>query len=196
MMAKVGASIRYNLGSLARFSGRDSRGQFWPYAIVTFLTAMALGYMAMIPMMFGMLNGFMRAIAEGPDQSPAEKPPGVHGLEASLMSDMTLFMQISLVINLLFVALIAAAAVRRLHDRERSGLWALITLPFWIAGWALSWWNGADYMFATAPDMRLIQLAMLVSWVGWGTLIWLIVILAGDGTKGENRYGTEPPPTA
>ena len=200
-MAKVGASIRYNLGGLARFSGRDSRGQFWPYAIVTFLTAMALGYIAMMPMMFGMLNGFMRAFAENPDEwlaepAPDGKAPGLQALEAELLPDMTLFMQLSLVINLLFVLLIAAALVRRLHDRDRSGLWALITLPFWVASWALTWWNGADYMFAAAPDMRLVQLAMLVSWVGWGTLVWLIVILAGDGTKGENRYGAEPPPTA
>ena len=156
---------------------------------------MALVYLAMIPMMFDMLNGFMRAF-EDPERLVEPGPDGLDTLNAALMPDMTLFMQLSLVINLLFVALIAAAVVRRLHDRDRSGLWTLITLPFWIFCWVFAWWFGPNSMCAPAPDMRLVQLSMLSSWVAWGTLIWLIVILAADGTKGETRHGAEPLPTA
>jgi hypothetical protein len=32
-MSGIGASIRHNLGGLLSFSGRQTAGQFWPYAI-------------------------------------------------------------------------------------------------------------------------------------------------------------------
>lgn len=35
-MARIFASLRHNLLGLARFSGRDARQTFWPFAIVVF----------------------------------------------------------------------------------------------------------------------------------------------------------------
>ena len=99
---------------------------------------------------------------------------------------------ISILINALFVSLIAAAAVRRLHDRDRSGLWALLPLPFWIAAWTISAMLDPRAMFSPTPeDAWLYQLSMLNSLPAWGMLIWLIVLLAGEGTKGDNRYGQD-----
>jgi uncharacterized membrane protein YhaH (DUF805 family) len=47
-------------------------------------------------------------------------------------------------------------------------------------------------MFSPTPeDARLYQLSMLNSLPVWGMLIWLIVLLAGEGTKGANRYGPD-----
>ncbi len=193
-MAKLTESFRYNLTRLATFSGRESRGQFWPYAIALFLGAMALSYLAFIPAMVDMLTRLGRFVEENPGRSLIEpqqgKPPGT--LPQELMPDMTSYLQISILINALFVLLIAAAAVRRLHDRDRSGLWALLPLPFWMAAWAMSLSMDPGAMFSPTPeDARLYQLSMLNSLPVWGMLIWLIVLLAGEGTKGENRYGPD-----
>ena len=47
------ASIRYAFGSVLRFSGRDGRGLFWPWAIFVFLLMQAASMLVMIPVMFG-----------------------------------------------------------------------------------------------------------------------------------------------
>ena len=36
------ASVRHNLANLTNFAGRESRAQFWPYAVVVFVLAMAV----------------------------------------------------------------------------------------------------------------------------------------------------------
>lgn len=196
-MAKLSNSFRYNLSRLADFSGRESRADFWPYAIALFLGAMALSYLAFIPAMVGMLDRIGRYVAENPGKSLLEPEPGqLPGtLPPELMPDMTSYLQISIVIYLLFALLIAAAAVRRLHDRDRTGLWALLPLPFWMFAWAISFFSDPMMMFAPTPDNEwLYRLSALNALPTWGMLIWLVVLLAGDGTKGANRYGPEIPP--
>lgn len=193
-MAKLTESFRYNLTRLAAFSGRETRGQFWPYAIALFLGAMALSYLAFIPAMVEMFTRIGRFVEENPGRSLLDQPgqpPGT--LPPELTPDMTSYLQLSMLIFALFALLIAAAAVRRLHDRDRSGLWALLPLPFWIAAWAIGMMLDPRMMVSPAPeDVWLYQLSVLNSLPVWGTLIWLVVLLAGEGTKGENRYGPDP----
>lgn len=196
-MAKLSQSFRYNLARLASFSGRESRADFWPYAIALFLGSMALSYLAFIPAMVGMLDRIGRFVEENPDRSLLDaapgQPPGT--LPPELMPDMTSYVHISILVYAVFALLIAAAAVRRLHDRDRSGLWALLPLPFWVAAWTISLLQDPRAMFAPPPeDAWLAQLALLNSLPTWGMLIWLTVLLAGDGTKGDNRYGPDSAP--
>lgn len=197
-MAKLTQSFRHNLARLAKFSGRESRADFWPYAIALFLGTMALSYLAFIPAMVDMLDRLGRRIKEDPGRSLLEpqagQPPGT--LPPELMPDLTSYLQLSILIYALFILLIAAAAVRRLHDRDRTGLWALLPLPFWGFSWTIALIGDPSMMMAPGPDdLWLYRLSALNALPTWGLLIWLVVLLAGEGTKGDNRYGPDLPPS-
>lgn len=97
----------------------------------------------------------------------------------------------STIANIVFVLLLAAAVVRRLHDRDRTGLWGLLPLPFMIVGMAN---QDAAVAIATARRAlsRIEMLMFMTTPLFWLSVIALIVILAGEGTKGPNRFGSEP----
>lgn len=40
-MGLITASVRHSLAGLGRFSGRDSQGQFWPWAVGVYAVATA-----------------------------------------------------------------------------------------------------------------------------------------------------------
>lgn len=86
--------------------------------------------------------------------------------------------------NLATVLPYAAVAWRRLHDTDRTGLWALAPLiPMIVAGIGL----------ATAPSFNEFG---PVFWIGVaGTAVLTIVNLvfwATRGTSGSNQYGEDP----
>lgn len=86
------------------------------------------------------------------------------------------------------VALCAAAIVRRLHDRGKTGAWGLIPLPFIAFASVMMPKSFAQ----NPPDMGLFfaiflnNVLYLVSWA------YLTVQLARVGTTGENRFGADP----
>jgi uncharacterized membrane protein YhaH (DUF805 family) len=193
-MAEILASIRYNLARLLLFSGRETRGQFWPYAISLFIVQLAVGMLLLIPVMFDMFARLQRYLIEHPEGLPTETGPypGAVVLPPELMPDMAIVTVPAAVLNLLFVLLLAAAVVRRLHDRDKSGWWALMPVPFMVYGQikgpeaATMMMSGA---MARSPEMLLVMLSNLLYWIA---LIVLVVILAQTGTDGPNSYGPEP----
>jgi uncharacterized membrane protein YhaH (DUF805 family) len=82
-----------------------------------------------------------------------------------------------------------AIAVRRLHDRDRSGWWALPFIAFpLVVRLAMS---------AEAPAARLPTMELLVSLVSAVLSIWgFIEIGFGRSAPGPNRYGEAPAATA
>ena len=82
--------------------------------------------------------------------------------------------------NLVVIRPTAAVTVKRLHDRGRSGLWALLIILAWmlLAGnWAIlpGMWQWVVGRFA--PTLILIMT--------------LIDLGAFVGTQGENKYGKD-----
>jgi uncharacterized membrane protein YhaH (DUF805 family) len=77
-----------------------------------------------------------------------------------------------------------AVAIKRLHDREKSGWWLLL---FWVAPGLLnaiagSWANGGGMAFP-----------ILIGLVGIAISIWGFVEIAClKGTTGPNSYGPDP----
>jgi uncharacterized membrane protein YhaH (DUF805 family) len=80
--------------------------------------------------------------------------------------------------------LMLAVAVRRLHDRDKSGMWAVLffivpavlLLTFWVAQWE--------------PSNPMVPLTMSVVIV---LSIWGFVEIGFlAGTKGDNQYGPDP----
>ena len=192
----LGPSISHNVRHLVDFSGRDSRRQFWPWTIMLFILTMIANMVAIFSMMADMMTRMFRFMQEHPNDLPGDAPfkPGQSALPAELMPDMTGVMMTTLVVNIVFNLLIAAAVWRRLHDRDRTGLWALAYLPFLIAGPLLSRrYMGRLYSLTPTPaDQALSAAISLVSLLGWVVLILLIIQLASEGTRGPNRFGEDP----
>jgi uncharacterized membrane protein YhaH (DUF805 family) len=189
-MGTIIASIRHGLAGILRFSGRDSRKQFWPYAIFLFLAATLLSYLAMLPELAGTMGRIFTIVAE---QENRELAP--HELEALLLEVMPNFerlMLATMVIDIVAVALLAAAVVRRLHDCDRRGLWGLIPLPSFALGFAIAPLAFEAIRHPARPDTNMMMLPMLNSVLTWGLIIFLVVLLAREGTKGPNRFGPEP----
>lgn len=184
------ASVRHSLASLARFSGRDTRGRFWPYALAVFVVVMIGGMMAaMLPVMarVGQI-----ALAH-PDQTTITTGPGsyeisIHGRHPELDSAFAGMERGVAIVAALSVLLLAAAVARRLHDRGRSGLWGLLPLPFL----ALSFVLMPITFTAAEPDPRMFLPALLNNLLYLASLVALVVMLAGEGMKGANRFGPDP----
>src|SRR5688500_8569711 len=127
-MCSIAVSIRHNIVSLARFSGRDSQGLFWPWAIIVYAL---LTMLTLVLTFVAVARGFMEmsgAFQPGAGPEDLEKlMAGMMGRVADLWLPLTL-------INLLMIVLLAASVARRLHDRGRTAYWGLLPVPFWIAG--------------------------------------------------------------
>ena len=187
-MASIAASIRHNIVNLARFSGRDSQGLFWPWAIIVYalLTLVTLGLTFV-----AVARGFMEM--SGAFQ-PGAGPEDIEKLMAGMMGRVTdLWLPLTLV-NLLMIVLLAASIARRLHDRGRTAYWGLLPVPFWIAGALTA--RRAMALAMTPGDgasrPALDTLIMLIGPFSWVAFIVLLVLLIGDGDHGPNAYGPDP----
>jgi uncharacterized membrane protein YhaH (DUF805 family) len=191
-LARLAASIGHNLRNLVRFSGRDSPGLFWPYAIAIFVLSMVASLAVTIPMMndmFARIMDYMRRHPEGlPEPIPGQAPT----LPPELMPDMSMLALPMAIVTLTAIALLASAAVRRLHDRGRTGWWAAIPLPFQAAGLAIAPAALESFGAATAGPSPLLLVSSLNSACYWIAFLALVVMLVGDGTKGPNRFGPDP----
>jgi len=150
-------SITHNLTSLWRFSGNDARSLFWPYAITVAILVYAAMMTAMVPE--------MQRIAAG-----VTKPDDIATVDTSGV------IWWGLLFTAIAAVLLAASVVRRLRDRGKSPLWALVPVvltlissvasPTNLAGMlSLSGW-ATFAMFATTLAGQL-------------SMIYLIVLLAG-----------------
>jgi uncharacterized membrane protein YhaH (DUF805 family) len=190
-MGDIFASIRHCLANLLRFSGRDTRQRFWPYAIFIVLLAWAISYVVMLPELMRMFGEIARVAAEQPD--PNMTPEQIEATVYGAMPDFGFILLVTFIVNLVAAALLAAAAARRLHDCDRTGLWALLPLPSLVAGYLLAPRDFRQAMRVEELDGLRLQIpAMMNSVLLWGLLILLIVLMAQAGTEGPNRFG--PPP--
>ena len=188
----VGA-IRYGLANLTRFSGRDPRGRFWPYAAVVVLAAKGVQLLLAQPL-----------IAKVQTSLPGKPPPtssvalatdapiSLHALYPDFASDLASLTWKSAIISMLMIALLAAAVSRRLHDAGRTAYFGALPLLFMAFGlgsmrqvvMGLDRPNGLDgkLIGALAVD-GLLYVAAIVA---------LIVVLASASIKGPNLHGPDP----
>jgi uncharacterized membrane protein YhaH (DUF805 family) len=151
--------------------------------------------MLMIPVMYNMITKifdfFQRHTGKnGPLQSVADQKE-LTQMTQGIFLDMQSMLILSIpILTVIFVILIAAAVARRLHDRDKSGFWGLMPLPFsgfgiatmpivfsgiWHHSLSVAWWAAV----------------LLNNLLYWGAVILLIVLLAQRGAVGPNRYGAD-----
>jgi uncharacterized membrane protein YhaH (DUF805 family) len=86
----------------------------------------------------------------------------------------------------------AATTVKRLHDRNRSGLWAVAIfivnrLSYAYYGLFFGLYFGVD--ISTAKELLLVMLAVALSLLETWVIIELFFLI---GTDGRNRFGPDP----
>ncbi|KQP09219.1 DUF805 domain-containing protein [Methylobacterium sp. Leaf93] len=80
-------------------------------------------------------------------------------------------------------AVLVAATIRRLHDRQRTGWWMLPDIVVTLAGFA------PTETFAEAYPLPVIAATLAMT----GFNLWFFVeTICRRGTPGPNRYGPEP----
>lgn len=177
---------------LTQFSGRDSRGEFWPYVGVVIALTMVLGGIAAGVVMSRVMASYTTpqlvispvapsdpVLLEVVEAPPPEMPP---------MPDFQPFFWVQGATLILTIGLLAAAVVRRLHDRNTPGWVGLAPMPFLlcgIIGFAMMFRDFGD----GTPNFGLFGLLFLNNILYMIALVTLIVLLALRGTPGPNRYG-------
>ncbi len=196
----LAASLKHCLRNLARFDGRDAPGQFWPYTLILIGGVVVSWMVFMVGAMSQAFERMQRFAEEHPDQATVTRGPGsysiqIEGHHPELMPDMTPMIGVMAVIVSVFVILVAAAVVRRLHDSDMRGWPALVPLALLASGLAMMARMFGSFGRVEGPDMSLFMWAFANNIVYLASLGWLIYLLARRGTPTDNRFGP-PPATA
>lgn len=186
--------------NLTRFSGRDTRGQFWPYAGVVFALTMVVMMASMAWMMSDVFADMQAFAMEHPEAATVTAGPGSYSISVEAghpeapLPDFTRFFLGMKIGILAAVALFGAAVSRRLHDRNKSALWGLMPVPFLVfASFAFPIMM-ADFMKTETPDLRLFFAIFANNMLYLIALASLIIMLILPGTPGPNRFGEEGQP--
>jgi uncharacterized membrane protein YhaH (DUF805 family) len=174
------------------FSGREDRASFWPYAAVAFIIIMIVGMTVFVPMTGRSMYAMQQFAAQHPDQATVTSGPGhysisVQGNHPEFMPTGSVALYLAVTFGL-SILLYAAAVVRRLHDRGKSGFWGLMPLPFIIYSSVQMPRMFATVGAANQPDMTLFFSIFFSNLLYIVTLIWLIVLLASPSDPAPNRY--------
>ena len=121
-------AIKHGLGGLLNFEGRDARQAFWYYVLIVYILATAISMVVVLPISLqSMMAGVRQGIEASRGQDPAVAQAAV---QASMMASMgkmvPAMMWVGVASGVIMLAGLGAAIVRRLHDSDLSGKWALI----------------------------------------------------------------------
>lgn len=120
-------SITEHFKKLFDFSGRENRASFWPYAAVVFGITMVAGMIIFVPIVANAMREGYNLLHNIPIKSQRPVVLGNGHYSISVRGDQPEFMPAGSIAAFLAVTfgvailLYAAAVVRRLHDRGKSG---------------------------------------------------------------------------
>jgi uncharacterized membrane protein YhaH (DUF805 family) len=193
-----------HLTGLADFSSRENREPFWLWILICYAVHTVASMIIMIPLMMSMLDR-MAPMMQGDPHRFDSHPELVFQMIAPMMSGMMVFYA---VLGVVWLALIAAAVVRRLHDSDRSGWWASPVFVLHVVGPLLSMSTFPQFFgrmgairkdmtpdqvnAVMMPAMQSFMWVWLIGMIGFVIMIVLIVFLCQPGTRGQNRYGDDP----
>jgi uncharacterized membrane protein YhaH (DUF805 family) len=180
-------AILHNLRNLTRFTGRETRSEFWPYATLVFVPAMVAIIALMLPEMIASIERMQQFASEHPELASVEAGPGgysirIEGYHPELMPSIGRMMIGIDIVVVIIIALLAAAVARRLHDREKSAFWGLLPIPFVAVASFLM-----PKLFASPEFQPGLFAALFVNnLIYLGSLVYLIVLLAGGTKEGSS----------
>jgi uncharacterized membrane protein YhaH (DUF805 family) len=187
------AAIKHNLANLFNFTGRDARQTFWYYVLFVYIVTTVVSMLAMIPAMVEMFTNIIDVAKAGgsPELAQQTMANSMSGLFGSVG-------WVSMVVGGLFIILLAASLVRRLHDSDMPGLWALAPGALQVLGIAMMPAQLAAMTAAMADPAAMSDptamyraqgVAGLIGWVAIGLVIWFGV---RKSSPGANRFGDSP----
>lgn len=190
------AAIRYNLARLADFAGRESCASFWPYAGAVFVAMILGAALVAAPELIDTAMRMQQHAVGFPALGPVDRDASPFGItlggeRLDLVRDVSLALDMLALASAVAAALLAAAIVRRLHDGDRSGRWALLPLPFLAVGLLAM---GA-FPDATHDPVTLSLFAILIAndVLYLAALGYLALLLSGAGTTTEKRFSAARP---
>ncbi len=182
---------------IARFSGRDTRGQFWPYAGVVFALVF-LGFGIVMSLVMNSMFAEMQAFAVAhPEAATVQSSPGSYSIAIDAshpeapMPDLGPFFGVMAAMVLTAIGLLAAAVSRRLHDSGRRAFWGLMPVPFLLFGVTAFPMIISQFMASDTPNLGLFFLLFFNNLLYLIALASLVILLALRGTRGPNRFGPE-----
>lgn len=184
--------------SLHLFSGRETPGQFWPYAIVVFIAVFVIAGAAMAVAMQGTLAEMQQFAVEHPEAVTVQQSATRYSMSIDAnhpdapQPDLTMVFKMLGGVVVLAVGLLGAAVSRRLHDCNRPAWLGLVPVIFLSAGLILFPIMMDEMMNSPEPNMGLFGLLFLNNILYLVTLGGLILQCAWKGTAGPNRYGPDP----
>lgn len=184
--------------SLTRFSGRDRRRQFWPYAGVVIALSYGLMMVFGVAAMAPMINAMTDYAAANPEHATVTAGPGHYEVSIDAAApgapspDFLPFLTVVGAVALIAVVLLSAAVSRRLHDTGRTALWGLAPLPFLAFGLVMMPMMMGNFMGEAEPNFALFGLLFLNNIVYMAALVGLIALLCLATKPGPNRYGEAP----
>jgi uncharacterized membrane protein YhaH (DUF805 family) len=190
MSATIG--LREHFAKLLDFKGREDSASFWPYAALVFGIIIVAGMAIFIPMMAHTMRAMQEFAAQHPDQASIASGPGQYSISVS--GDHPQFLPGGAMVAFLAVTfglaffLYAAAVVRRLHDRGKSGLWGLMPVPFILYSSVMMPIFFSSVGAGQEPDMTQFFSIFFSNMLYIVTLVALIVMLAGRSDPTHNRF--------
>ncbi|MCJ1959088.1 DUF805 domain-containing protein [Novosphingobium mangrovi (ex Hu et al. 2023)] len=189
--------IAYHIRNLARLSGREGQRSFWLWFALVAACLVAFGAAVAVPIFSATFARMERFALEHPENSTISRGPGhvrieIEGPHPEFMPDMDAVLTLGAVATLIAVFLLGAAVVRRLHDGNRTGRWALLPVPFYVMGLALSYPLFSAARQGEVPGFGSFALLMLSNLGYLGALATLLIFLALPGTEGPNHFGDAP----
>lgn len=194
-MSEFLTAVRRNLGAIARFSGRTSRGQFWPYAGMI-LGLMLLGIFAVtlieIAPTIGKTINYVETHADQGRivRTSTSVSVQIYGYHPELMPDFGGLAGGVAAVLVPTVLLLAAAVSRRLHDVGWPAWVGLAPLPF--LGFGLWAFPHLAASFEKGPDLTLFLMLFANNLAYLATLGGLALLLSRPGTPEQNRHGQTP----
>lgn len=201
----IGRAARRGFGGLFSVQGRDDRMQFWIYFALVFGPLIAVQFIIQIVLTFPSFDAIAAV-------QPGDAEAGRKIFEGQ-MRGMVDAAYTAIAVVMFGALLVTSATARRLHDRGRSGWWALILPPglFAVAlGQARRTAEVTEHMsaFLEKIERQPGKPETMVDWmaranvsthgpdwpaiVGGLLLLWLMIELARAGTDGANRFGPAP----
>ena len=197
-------AVRHGLGNLLIFEGRDARQAFWYYVLMVYIATTVLTMLVTVPLT---LSAVFTSVSEVIQQSQYNQDPAAVevAMQGSMMRAMDkiipLTVTLGFVTTVLMIVLLGASFVRRLHDSDLSGYWALVPAGLQAIGLFMI----PETMRTMMAAMNRLQFgdpragfAMMRDSIGLGALAGLattiIVIVLGvrTSTEGPNVYGEAP----
>jgi uncharacterized membrane protein YhaH (DUF805 family) len=196
-------AIKHGLGNLLNFNGRDARQAFWYYVLFVYLITLAISAIVAVPMVLqGVMSGIQQGMAAGQSGDPVAAQTMTEAAITRTMQDtMVSMMWVGSATNLLMLMVLAASFVRRLHDSDLTGWWALIPGAMQVANLFLApalmerMMERISQIQAGDPaaGMRGMQGSMgAASVLGWGAILFVVALGIRRSTEGPNRYGEAP----